>query len=220
MRIGEAHLPAGTRIGQPRIGRLQIGASHQAHAPGLRTGRQHRRDGPIVRNRTGRAYVHRRGAIGQADIAASRQEGPGAQGQSTGQTHAVDFVVGQRGAAGQRHAARPGHPRHGRRQRQTAAGAEAGAGGQVQSLAKQAAGRPEQVAGGIQQRSLEHRSRRQLQWLAEHRLDRQPGTGGQGHGLDRQFEVERLAGREEAVVVQPHASRRHHPIAAQVILAG
>ncbi|QDR32905.1 hypothetical protein FPJ23_15140 [Pseudomonas aeruginosa] len=76
------------------------------------------------------------------------------------------------------------------------------------------------MAGGIQQRSLEHRSRRQLQWLAEHRLDRQPGTGGQGHGLDRQFEVERLAGREEAVVVQPHASRRHHPIAAQVILAG
>ncbi|MDF5810113.1 hypothetical protein P4123_29335 [Pseudomonas aeruginosa] len=69
---------------------------------------------------------------------------------------------------------RPGHPRHGRRQQQTAAGAEAGAGGQVQSLAKQAAGRPEQVAGGIQQRSLEHRSRRQLQWLAEHRLDRQP----------------------------------------------
>ncbi|HIF6746819.1 TPA: hypothetical protein ACX37G_005044, partial [Serratia marcescens] len=127
MRIGEAHLPAGTRIGQPRIGRLQVGASHQAHAPGLRTGRQHRRDGPVARHRTGRAYVHRRGTIGQADIAAGRQEGPGAQGQPTGQAHAVDFAVdfavGQRGAAGQRHAARPGHPRHGRRQRQTAAGA-------------------------------------------------------------------------------------------------
>ena len=206
------------RLQQAAVGRSGIGASHQAHGPGLRAFGQHGRHGPELplAARVLDAQLHRRRTTRQLDVGARRQQ------RATRQRLAAIEDHGGGGAqvAGQWHALGPDHGLHTCQTAQQGAGVQGAVGRQGHALAQQGARSKQHIARGIPYCGRQHRASGYFQSRGQGRRDRQPRAGDQVTGLDRQVEVEDDARRERGAVGQGHAAARHHRRAAGVVNAG